>query len=300
MNAESNLFELSEIFVNENKKDLDEIRQKLENLIREQYLEVSNFDKRQINQILNDLNQTTDWQNKSQKLDNILKKISESIPQGQEVRLKNKIIYRVDFLYFYFLQLKINYILSKVVETWKMALKNDSNFILMLSIWEIELEKFIEILETQVLFQVLFPLFEDFFEATEYVLKALLAFLKSNLVFDLKNKNDNQDQLRNTEKKVNRLILAILEILNYLKQEKEKTEPYKDTDTFKKFIKRLYLTPEEQLEKNKPAMRLLEKWMKENREMNEEAREEAREDFERFKEIIDAERPEGYKLYSDT
>ena len=56
-------------------------------------------------------------------------------------------------------------------------------------------------------------------------------------------------------------------------------------------------TPEEQLEKNKPAMELLKQWMKE--EVSEEEAQARQQHFEELKKIIDSFRPEGHKLFTE-
>jgi hypothetical protein len=52
---------------------------------------------------------------------------------------------------------------------------------------------------------------------------------------------------------------------------------------------------EEQLHKNKVAMKLLKEWIKTDK--NQQSIEENCQNFEEFKKIIDAERPAGQKLY---
>lgn len=59
-------------------------------------------------------------------------------------------------------------------------------------------------------------------------------------------------------------------------------------------------TPEEQLEKNKPLMEKLRKWIEENKaeEISKEEAKARAEYWEEFKKTIDSFRPEGHKLYS--
>ena len=77
------------------------------------------------------------------------------------------------------------------------------------------------------------------------------------------------------------------------------TEPTNSqpTHSFAPYMKHYGKTPEEQLEKNKPAMELLKKWMEE--EISEEEAQARRQDFEKLKEIIDSFRPEGHKLFTE-
>ncbi|MUG99917.1 hypothetical protein F7734_49645 [Scytonema sp. UIC 10036] len=66
--------------------------------------------------------------------------------------------------------------------------------------------------------------------------------------------------------------------------------------SIKSFLKHKGETPEEQLLKNQDAMKLLKSWLEE--EVSEEEAKERERYFETFKEIMDNERPSGYKLYS--
>jgi hypothetical protein len=54
---------------------------------------------------------------------------------------------------------------------------------------------------------------------------------------------------------------------------------------------------EEQLRKNQPKMKLLKEWIEKTKKEQPTPEKEAA--FEEFKQIIDAERPEGQKLYQD-
>ncbi|WP_407889922.1 hypothetical protein [Scytonema sp. NUACC26] len=67
-------------------------------------------------------------------------------------------------------------------------------------------------------------------------------------------------------------------------------------NSFKPFLKHKGETPEEQLQKNQDVMKLLKSWLEE--EVSDEEAKERERQFEIFKEIIDNERPSGYKLYS--
>ncbi|CCQ68152.1 hypothetical protein CWATWH0402_333 [Crocosphaera watsonii WH 0402] len=60
-------------------------------------------------------------------------------------------------------------------------------------------------------------------------------------------------------------------------------------------------TPEEQLEKNKPLMEKLKKWIEKSKaeEISEEEAKEREEYWEEFKNNIDSFRPKGHKLYSE-
>lgn len=62
------------------------------------------------------------------------------------------------------------------------------------------------------------------------------------------------------------------------------------------FLKHMGKTPEEQLQKNQAAMKLLREWIEE--EVSEEDLKQREHYFDSFKEIIDNERLPGYKLYS--
>ncbi len=62
------------------------------------------------------------------------------------------------------------------------------------------------------------------------------------------------------------------------------------------FLKHMGQTPEEQLQKNQAAMKLLRRWIEE--EVSEEESKQRESYFESFKEIIDNERLPGHKLYS--
>jgi hypothetical protein len=57
---------------------------------------------------------------------------------------------------------------------------------------------------------------------------------------------------------------------------------------------------EKQIQKNQRAMELLAKQMKHDDNISDSEAMERQEFFERFKQIVDAERPEGQKLYSES
>jgi Skp family chaperone for outer membrane proteins len=57
---------------------------------------------------------------------------------------------------------------------------------------------------------------------------------------------------------------------------------------------------EKQLQKNQRAMELLAKQMEHDENISDSEAMERQEFFERFKQIVDAERPEGQKLYSES
>ena len=79
----------------------------------------------------------------------------------------------------------------------------------------------------------------------------------------------------------------------------EKT--YEKQDTFAPYMKRYGNTAQEQLEKNKPLMEKLKKWIEESKaeEISEEEAKARGEHWEEFKQIIDSFRPSGQKLYSE-
>ncbi len=70
---------------------------------------------------------------------------------------------------------------------------------------------------------------------------------------------------------------------------------------FEPYMKHYGRTPEEQLEKNKPLMEKLRKWIEKNKseEISEEKAKAREEYWEEFKKNIDSFRPEGHKLYSE-
>ncbi|BAZ09905.1 hypothetical protein NIES4071_17190 [Calothrix sp. NIES-4071] len=57
---------------------------------------------------------------------------------------------------------------------------------------------------------------------------------------------------------------------------------------------------EEQLRRNVPRMVALEKYMERNKNMSDEEAQQRQEFFESFKQTVDAERPAGQKLYSES
>ncbi|MDF5714994.1 MAG: hypothetical protein PUP93_14200 [Rhizonema sp. NSF051] len=65
---------------------------------------------------------------------------------------------------------------------------------------------------------------------------------------------------------------------------------------FTPFVKHLGQTPEEQLQKNQSAMKLLREWIEE--EVSEEESKQRESYFESFKKRVDDERMPGHKLYS--
>ncbi|MCF4967341.1 hypothetical protein CV014_09595 [Nostoc sp. CMAA1605] len=57
---------------------------------------------------------------------------------------------------------------------------------------------------------------------------------------------------------------------------------------------------EKQLQKNQRAMELLAKCIEQHKHMSDAESSQRQEFFEEFKKIVDAERPEGQKLYSES
>lgn len=66
--------------------------------------------------------------------------------------------------------------------------------------------------------------------------------------------------------------------------------------TLTPFLKHMGQTPEEQLQKNQSAMKLLRGWIEEK--VSEEESKQRESYFNLFKKIVDDERPPGQKLYS--
>ncbi len=75
----------------------------------------------------------------------------------------------------------------------------------------------------------------------------------------------------------------------------------KPTGTLTPYMKNYGETQEAQLEKNKPLMKRLKKWMEEKqaKEITEEEAKERKEQWEEFKQTIDSFRPTGHKLYTE-
>ncbi|NQZ64323.1 hypothetical protein [Crocosphaera sp.] len=73
------------------------------------------------------------------------------------------------------------------------------------------------------------------------------------------------------------------------------------TGTFAPYMKNYAQTTEEQLEKNKPLMKRLKKWMekKQAEEITEEEAKQRKQQWEDFQETIDSFRPTGHKLYTE-
>lgn len=295
MNAESSLLELSEIFVNENKKTLEEIKQQLEQLVLNNALDSSSLEL--IAELKMTLDQNYDiydssiWNKHINKINIILSKL-----QSRNTKLSPEIIDELNKLTAFLDEfiIKIPLILeefSNIVNNLDSNTRNiDDLFILIQSLLTnletllIFLEKKGKILSINIL------------NGTQKLVEYFL-----NLILPLETDEKTAKTIDDIEiaiKKITRLIFAILGIITYLKQKKEKIEPPKPTNSFREFVKRLDLTPEEQLEKNKPAMAFLEKLMKETQEMSEEESKEREQFFEDFKKNIDAERPDGFKLYS--
>ena len=78
-------------------------------------------------------------------------------------------------------------------------------------------------------------------------------------------------------------------------------QTHKPSGIFEPYMKHYGRTPEEQLEKNKPLMEKLKKWIEKSKaeEISEEQAKEREEYWEEFKNNIDSFRPEGHKLYSE-
>lgn len=70
----------------------------------------------------------------------------------------------------------------------------------------------------------------------------------------------------------------------------------KTSESLKPFLRHMGRTPEEQLQKNQAAMKLLKGWIEE--EISEEESKHREIYFNSFKEIVDSERLPGHKLYS--
>ncbi len=70
---------------------------------------------------------------------------------------------------------------------------------------------------------------------------------------------------------------------------------------FATYMKHYRQTPEEQLEKNKPLLKKLKKWIEESKieKISEEEAQARKEHWEEVKQIIDSFRPEGHKLYTE-
>ena len=70
---------------------------------------------------------------------------------------------------------------------------------------------------------------------------------------------------------------------------------------FTPYLKHYGRTREEQLEKNKPLMKRLKKWIEktEAEEITEEEAKARQQQWEEFKQIIDSFRSTGHKLYSE-
>lgn len=80
------------------------------------------------------------------------------------------------------------------------------------------------------------------------------------------------------------------------------TQPTKQHQSiFEPYMKHYGKTPEEQLEKNKPLIEKLKKWIEETKaeEITKEEMKAREEHWEEVKEIIDSFRPKDHKLYSE-
>ena len=78
----------------------------------------------------------------------------------------------------------------------------------------------------------------------------------------------------------------------------EESEDELNSSTFQKRLKEYPdWDREEQIKKNQGAIKLIRSWLAE--EISEAERQEREEHFERFKQIVDAQRPSGHKLYSE-
>lgn len=119
--------------------------------------------------------------------------------------------------------------------------------------------------------------------------------LQIELEIRQKNQKTYQDVEKNN-KNLRRSVTSILWMLNRLVAT-HKIEGFQTLqNSFKPFLKHKGENPEEQLLKNQDAMKLLKSWIEE--EVSKEEAKERERYFETFKEIIDNERPSGYKLYS--
>ena len=71
---------------------------------------------------------------------------------------------------------------------------------------------------------------------------------------------------------------------------------FKTKNSLTQFLKQMGQNPEEQLQKNQSAMKLLGGWIEE--EVSEEESKQRESYFDSFKEIVDDQRLPGHKLYS--
>ncbi|WP_017745427.1 hypothetical protein [Scytonema hofmannii] len=99
-----------------------------------------------------------------------------------------------------------------------------------------------------------------------------------------------------TAKNLRRSVTSTLWMLNRLVETHKIEEVHTLQNSFKPFLKHKGETPEEQLLKNQDAMKLLKSWIEE--EVSEAEAKERERYFETFQEIMDNERPSGYKLSS--
>lgn len=125
---------------------------------------------------------------------------------------------------------------------------------------------------------------------------AINAGLRKELEERNKEENIQIPDFLKTAARLKRTLISTLWYLDRIKED-EKIEGYKNGKELAPYLKHMGRTPEEQLQKNQGAMKLVRSWLDEKVSPEESKKREIH--FEIFKQIMDNERPPGHKLYSE-
>lgn len=132
------------------------------------------------------------------------------------------------------------------------------------------------------------------------ICRAIEMAVNAGLRIELEERNKQENiSIPNFIKTAARLKRTLISTLWYLEKikEDEKIEGYKDGKTLAPYLKHMGRTPEEQLQKNQGAIKLVKSWLEEKVSPEESKKRDIQ--FELFKQIVDNERPPGHKLYSE-
>ncbi|BAZ17628.1 hypothetical protein NIES4071_95080 [Calothrix sp. NIES-4071] len=132
------------------------------------------------------------------------------------------------------------------------------------------------------------------------ICRAIEMAVNAGLRIELEERNKEENisipNFLKTAARLKRTLISTLWYLDKIKED-EKIEGYKNGKELAPYLKHMGRTPEEQLQKNQGAMKLVRSWLDEKVSPEESKKRSLH--FELFKQIVDNERPPGHKLYSE-